>query len=259
MNKASIIIPFCEARTSNLLQTLRFFCKRNKSLSSDSELIIVCQNYCKKEKIDFDFKKIKIIELGAEDYCRAKMCNIGAKESTNDLLILLDSDRILPHGYFETVCSKILPNQCISTYNLWQIEKEVNDDDIESQNYPCHPDYKSVRNEMHRKGMFSGNTVLFRYKYLNAGMMDESYVGYGYQDIDFERKMINFGLEMIFGDEKELHLHHSKNTSESSKMTVLNGIKYCQKWNLKPEKSLVDIGHSMAIDVINEVYKIKVL
>lgn len=258
MNKATLVIPFCENRTSNLLQTLRFFYKRNKNLAAQSELILVCQNAFDKKDINFDFKTIKIFELRISNYCRAKMCNIGVQASNNDIVILLDSDRILPENYFENVCSKIRKKQCISTFNLWQIEKEVDDSEIDSEHFPCHADYKSVRNEMHRKGMFSGNTVVFKEDYINAGMMDEGYIGYGYQDVDFERKMIISGSEMIFGSEKELHLCHSKD-SEASKKTVLNGIKYCQKWNLRPDKSLIDVGQSKGIDVINSVFKIKIL
>lgn len=254
----SIIIPFSEKRIENLKQTIRFLLK--DEITKKSELILVCQTYF--EKINTSgFISIEHINLESDVYCRSKMCNLGVEKSKAKKIALLDSDRVLPKEYFSHVCSTINLNQCITTKNLWQISHPVSDLDIENEKYDAFPDQRSLKNEMHKKGSFSGNTVLFKNLYVSVGGMDESFLGYGYQDIDFSRTMINNGVEMVFLEEKEIHLYHTKNFTEAKKSTIENGIKYCEKWNLKPEKLLIEKGNSVGIDVMKilKQKKIKIL
>lgn len=247
---ASLIIPFCENRLDNVEQTLRFF--KKEDITKDSELILICQGSCNLQINGF--KYTTLVQLHSKEYCRAKMCNLGVAQSQSEIIILLDSDRILADKYFTKVCSSINPSQCVTTKNLWQITHAATDEEIISGNYGVYPDHRSTSNEMHKKGMFSGNTVMFKTDYLDIGGMDESFVGYGYQDIDFEKTAINKGMEMVFLDDKELHLHHPKIPPEEVRSsTVKNGIKYCRKWGLTPEPLLIERGNLSGIDVAKEV------
>jgi len=247
MYLASVVIPFSQTRLNNLEQILRFF--KKEEIAKDCEFLLVCQNSCDKPKINN--LNIKLIQINSNEYCRAKMCNKGVSASQSEIIILLDSDRILPTNYFSKNCSSVSSNQCISTQNLWQITHPVTDEDIIIGNYSVLQDTKSTSNEMHKKGMFSGNTVMHKNTYVKLGGMDESFVGYGYQDIDFAKTAISHGLEMIFHNDKELHLHHSKIPPEEvRKSTVWNGIKYCKKWQLTPEPLLIERGLSVGINVI---------
>lgn len=249
LNK-TIVIPFSNERLDNLEQMLRFLSKEEMALKS--EIILVCQTiYIGKPK---KFQFFRIINLRSNIYCRAKMCNIGVEKSTSEIIILLDSDRILPNDYFTKVCSEIEENQCVTTQNHWQLTHDVTDDDIYNEKYNSIYQPKCTKNKMHKKGSFSGNTVLFKEAYDFAGGMDESYEGYGYQDIDFSRTMIQKGMNMIFRQEKELHLYHQK-TLNAKKNTIENGIKYCQKWNFYPSLELIKNGKSIGIDVLKKTNK----
>ena len=251
--KYSVIIPFSDERLDNLEQTLRFLSKEN--IASKIELILVCQKIYKNQfRMPEGFESFKIINLKSDVYCRAKMCNIGVEKSTAEIIVLLDSDRILPNGYFETVCSEIQLNQCITTENHWQLTHMVTDDEIYNKKYHAIYEPKSIENKMHKKGSFSGNTVLFKSDYISAGGMDESYEGYGYQDIDFSRTMIQRGMDMVFRKEKELHLFHKK-PLDVRKNTIQNGIKYCKKWDLHPDVELIEIGNSIGVDVLRKIKK----
>jgi GT2 family glycosyltransferase len=244
----SIIITFSNERIDNLKQTIRFL--KKEKIASESELVLVCQtNYNKKPK---GFKSVRTINLNSDFYCRSKMCNLGVNESKGEIIILLDGDRVLEKNYFTNVCSEIKPNECITTGNHWQMTHPATDEEIENEKYEAIYNPKSVENKMHHRGSFSGNTVFLKSTYISVGGMDESYVNYGYQDIDFSRKMITQGMNMIFREEKELHLFHEKH-SDWKIHTVQNGIKYCKKWNLPPENDLIKMGESIEINVMEEI------
>jgi hypothetical protein len=248
---ASLIVPFSIDRIENLLQTLRFFCKRELF---EFEIILVCQDL-QDTKIDLSFisAKYKIIDAKSKVYCRSKFINIGVINSNSEILILLDSDRILPENYFSRICQNLEKNQCITTKNLYALDREVSDEEIDENNLDLTKSFRCVYNQMHRRGSFSGNTVLYKSLFIEAGMMDESYIGYGYQDIDIAQSMIHLGANMVFLDEQEIHLYHGGKTTDQIYQCVKNGIKYCRKWQLDPDPILVDVGRKINVDVLKEL------
>jgi hypothetical protein len=248
---ASLIIPFSTDRLDNLLQTLRFFCKRE---SFEFEIILVCQDL-KNTKIDLSFidKNYKIIDVNSKFYCRSKFINIGVANSNSEILILLDSDRILPENYFTRICKNLKENQCVTTEKLYSLDCEVSDEEIEENNLDLTKSFRCIYNQMHRRGTFSGNTVLYKRLFLKSGGMDESFVGYGYQDIDMAQSMIHLGARHGFLDDQEIHLYHGGKNADQIYQCVKNGIKYCKKWQLDPDPILVDVGRKVNIDVLKEL------
>lgn len=257
MINCSFVIPFSTDRIDNLQQTIRFLSK--DVIAHQSELILVCQTNYKDIQIP-EFQQTKTICLELSYYCRAKMCNTGVAHSQAELVVLLDSDRILPPGYFSSIQKQIKPNQCVTTWNLWQLRNPATDHEIIEKAYDAVLDEKSRTNEMHKKGMFSGNTVLFKKLYLSTGGMDESFVGYGYQDIDFGKTMES-KAEFIFRNDEELHLFHEKQIPQPDRRrsNVWNGIKYCRKWRLQPEPLLIQCGADIGVDVVAAVNAIAML
>lgn len=247
--KYSVVIPFCNQRLDNLYQTLRFLSQ--EKIASECELILVCQSFY--EGVIRGFHSLKILNLNLNDYWRAKMCNEGVKNSQGSIIILLDSDRVLQENYFTKVCNEIKKNQCITTQNHWRLMCDVSDEQILTNKYIARYEPKSVDMDMHRMSAFSGNTVFFRDEYLDVGGMDESYIDYGYQDIDFSRTMMSKGKNIIFLQDKELHLFHQK-SDDWKYMTVANGIKYCKKWGLEPQLSLIEHGKTFNINVLQECF-----
>ena len=247
----SLIIPFKSTRIDNLYQTLRFFALED--IAKNTELILVCQDSFDVGQIN-GFYSTKILNLNSHQYCRSKMCNIGVSNSNSDNLILLDSDRILKKGYFTKVVSCLEKDSCVTTRNLWKAYGPLSDEEIASGSYQAIMDHRSLKNTMQRKSMFSGNTVLKKDLYVRAGMMDESYIGYGYQDIDFTRRMMMMKKKMIYLEDKELHLWHKRdNVKLENHETIMNAFKYCKKWNLKPDDELVWFGEDIGINVYDNL------
>ena len=241
MTAASVVIPFHSSRADNLHQMLRL-------MDGWFEIVVVCQDR-------YELPGAKVINLNQAEYNRSMMNNLGVQAASHDVVILLDSDRVLPPGYFKDVVAGLKKNQCVSTWNLWQLHSPVSDVQIRAGVFPAHPDHRSRTNEMHLKNMFSGNTVMFKEDYLRIGMMDESFAGYGYNDTDMTHKAMKCGMEMVWRGERELHLYHTKQHSpdEVRRANVQAGIRYCRKWGLPAGSILIEKGKMCGIDVAKEL------
>jgi GT2 family glycosyltransferase len=175
------------------------------------------------------------------------MNNWGAKLSNGKILVMMDSDRILPKNYFTDKISKIKHGEIVSCLNMEKLDREYSDEEIELKKYESFLDSKSEDNNMHRKNAFSGNSIIFRKDYLDLGGMDERYVGYGYADNDFTRVASVGGMRFEWDRSSvEIHLHHGcENTPNYRRENLKNGLLYCKKWNLEPEFGLKDLMSSL--------------
>jgi hypothetical protein len=171
------------------------------------------------------------------------MNNWGAKLSSGNVLVLMDSDRVLPYGYFTDHISNIKDKEIISALNMEKLTRECSDEEIEEGEFDSFPDPKNKHNIMHFKNAFSGNTIILRKDYFSLGGMDERYVGYGYADNDFTRNAFVNGMHFKWDETSvEIHLHHGHEISPNYRNENLrNGLIYCKKWKLKPELGLKDL------------------
>ena len=199
----SFIFYFSIKRIENLKQTLRLLKKRENL--DNSEVILVCNENVNE---NFDLPNYRIINLNLPSYHKPKMCNIGVLEASNEVVALLDSDRILPYNYFEKNAKKIKPKQFLSTTKLFKLIKNYTDEDIELNNFEYAEDEKSKRGCYLKKNLFSGNTMFFKKDYLDCEGMDENFIGYGFADNDMSIKVSSRNYKVLWLNEIELHLHH---------------------------------------------------
>lgn len=243
---ASFIILYHTSRVENLKQTVRFLKKRENKLL-DQEFIFVCQTHYNLESF---FENQININLSLKNYHKSFMTNCGVKKSKGEFLILLDSDRILPNDYFYN-CIKISnKNTVVSTKNLYQLDKDYTDFDIETNKVNKIQDFKKETAEGRFKNLFSGNTVLSKNAYNKIGGYDESFIGYGFADNDASQAAIKHNLDIIWLSFEELHLFHEKkiywNGSVMTKdifkiITAINGLNYYKKWNLKLDENFKNL------------------
>ena len=102
----SFVFYFSSRRIDNLRQTLRFLSK-NENLK-DKEVILVCNDSVQD---DFLLPNYKLYNLNLDTYNKPNLCNFGVSKANCDIVALLDSDRILPFGYFEDIAKKIRRKQ----------------------------------------------------------------------------------------------------------------------------------------------------
>ena len=230
----SFIIYFHSSRLPLLLQTLRFLEVREPV--QNYELVLACQDQTVLPPNRFGSSQL--INLNCV-YCKPKMCNIGVREARHENIVILDSDRVLPHGYFSS--QEIKHGEIISTYRLRNLVRPHTDEEIASMNIEYSLELKSKTNEMLQKNAFSGNTMFKKSDYVP---MDESFLGYGFADNDCVRSHSH--LQIKWTEDIELHLYHPRETYmpeklnevDTMKMCVKNGLKYCKKWGLEPNTEL---------------------
>lgn len=226
----SFVFYTCLERINNLEQTLRLL-NHNEPNLTDKEIIVVFQN----KGIQID---AKIYELNLDSYQKPKMCNFGVQKAENELVALMDSDRVLPKNYFYENMLLIKKKQMITTTHFHNLKKDYKDDEIIQNNYEYKIEYRSKSDELKMKNLFSGNTLFFKSDYLEIGGMDEQFVGYGYADTDMTKNAMSHEIDSIFINLPEIHLWHPKKVLYEGKQlddfqiqSAINAMKFAKKWN----------------------------
>ena len=238
---ASFIVWFHTARKSNLLQTLYFLEKWHQDVVEDCELITVCQ-----DKLNFDipvnyWKKHNHFDMNSEEMSGSRIINFAVDQTSCEKIVVLESDRILPAGYFKEILPLLKEGVQITTLTMKKLTEEVGNETIESGKFKFNHEIRSSKNELCFKNMWSGNTAFMKYDFYKVGKMDEEYVGYGWTDSDMTATMESNAVKSIFRDEIELHLWHLPLTygkCDQKKLFINNGVKFCKKWNKPYPQSL---------------------
>lgn len=229
----SFVIPFPLARLDNVQQTLRLLHAHDPEVVEQSEIVLVCQDRC--GKIDTKFAKYKLINMDLPNMQKCKLLNEAVRQTTYDTLVVLDSDRVLPKGYFKRVLATHQEDTAVTTKILYRLVRPVNDQDIIDGRFEFEEENRSVENKSLMRNLFAGNIVLKKSDYWKAGGMDESYIGYGFEDHDMTNRLVKAGIKPVWLDDVELHLYHERLTygsGDQKKMFLDNGLRYCRKWNL---------------------------
>lgn len=243
--KISFVTCFHASRFDNLLQTLKFLIQNHKNVIKESEVVTICQNSVEFEnngllvefkKLTQSFQSQKHFNLELDEMKLAYMTNFGVSHASCQKVIVLESDRILPAGYFEQVFNELKPKLCITCRNMKKLTKPATDEEIGSNTFQYNNEHRSEENQIGTRNMWSGNTAFWRDDFFEADMMDEGYIGYGWADSDMTNKMNEIGVKNIFRDEIELHLWHEPLTygkTDQKALFIQNGIRYCRKWNIE--------------------------
>lgn len=230
----SFVYYFHTSRTENLRQSLRMLFKREKVVG---EVILVCN-----DQSDEEFEGCRLYNMNLSTYQKPKMCNLGVSLASHGVVAILDSDRVLPEGYFGSVLETMKRGQFVSCLNMWNLEDKCTDEKIDQGDFDYLPEERSEGWEIRRKNLFSGNTTFFKDDYLSAGGMDESFVGYGFADNDMTLNVIRKGFSPTWRPETELHLYHEKTVLERGRMVGFDEYKrtsqsnlcrFLKKWKMK--------------------------
>lgn len=250
--QATFVICFHSARLDNLLQTLRFLTQDHIDVVEQSEIITICQDVLPSdkiheiEKIGLKSKSWRFVQMDLDEMRLPKMTNFGVSCAKSDKVIILESDRILPEPYFARVINSLRPKISISTQFMRKMLAPYSDEQIRSGEHEGKQEYRSLTNEIGQRNMWSGNTAIWKADFMEADMMDENYIGYGWADSDMCNKMKEIGVENIWLDDLEYHLWHPPATygsSDQKELFLSNGIRFCQKWNVpKPDWLLQEIA-----------------
>jgi len=230
----SFVYYFHSRRSENLRQSLRMLFKRERCIR---EVILVCN-----DRTDERFDNCRLYNMEMSDYRKPAMCNFGVEKASGDIVAILDSDRILPAGYFGEVSSVARRGAFYSCERMLNLTRPHTDEEIDSGNLDHHVEMKSRDCEIRRKNLFSGNTTFMKEDYLLAGGMDERFVGYGFADNDMTYNIARVGMEAVWMGGDEIHLHHEKETMEAGEIVGFdkyrntsqrNLNRFLRKWRIK--------------------------
>lgn len=230
---ASFVMSFHSRRIDNVTQVVRFLKHYHSDVIAKSEIIFLCQDQC--GCIDTGFAESHMVNLRLDCMQKCKAINHGVHIAKAEKIILIDSDRILPAGYYNQVLNDLTPDKAITARITHRLLQPVGDADIFSANYSYIEEHRSESNQPYARNLFAGNVAFFKSTFFSVGGMDESYIGYGFEDSDMTMKIIHSGVKPIFRPEIELHLYHEPMTYGHQDQKVLflkNGIRYCKNWNI---------------------------
>lgn len=231
----SILIPFHTNRIDNLLQTIRFLERNDPEVASHSELLLLCHDKCG----DIDtrlFPVSRVINIESMEMDKPAQLNRGAKEASSDLLLFLDSDRILPPGYFRKAMNQVGPGKLVTTDTILNLDDMYTDERIASGDFTYSVEMKSRTAAMYARCAFSGHALMTKDDYWKAGGMDVAYVGYGFEDTDMMLSLEKIGVQAIFNSDPEVHLYHERmsyGSTDQKKFFIANGIRLCKKWGIQ--------------------------
>jgi N-terminal domain of galactosyltransferase len=230
---SSFIVYFHSYRIDNLLQTIRLLEKNHPEVVASSELILICQDRI--SPINSKFAKTTNISSNVPHMEKCKGINHGTRIANSDKIIVLDSDRVVPPGYYQDVLANLKPKTVVSPHITHRLTSMTTDQAIIDGTTPFKLEPRKLSN------IFSGNATLYLNDYWDAGGMDESYVGYGWEDDHFSKCLLRSGVKFVFREEIEIHLYHPRDsygTVDQKIMYLNNGIRFHNKWKLPFETHL---------------------
>lgn len=196
--------------------------------------------------------------------------NLGIEKSAYEKIWYLDSDRILPIHYLQTLQRQIKDNTFVYSSQIVAMKENYSLDSIkecrqnpylhwnsykEDYRLPCPPNMEFLSMG---KNPMSGNTGFTKTSYYKSGGLSLAFEGPALADTDYFYKtyLKRFDFETI--QCLELHLKHDYSISgqERDYMYMYNAIKICKKYNLKPSIKLQERIKNNNIDISFAKYDI---
>jgi predicted glycosyltransferase involved in capsule biosynthesis len=204
-----------------------------KKLGLEKEVQIVLTDWGSEVKIidiiDIDFKLIKYIYVNPEiaqkynknvKYSYVHPLNVSARNSNGDYIIWGDSDGFLPTESFEKLYNLIKNN--FNNFNnsfywgsRYHIDRKnyINCDNIYDIDKIISQPISFKHDKINRENFIGGGGifVLTKDMYCSSGGMWEDLIYWGWQDIEFHRRLIkkyNFGNDLEDFGIKIYHLEH---------------------------------------------------
>lgn len=240
MTNATFIIRFHSKRLFNLEQTLRIMNVWHEKTIANCSLITICQDKIESKIDSSKWQEHQHFDMLLTEMQLPKITNFGVDKSKTNKIVLLDDDRILPIGYFEECFSELKEGIQITPRKMHKLSKQHTDKEILDKNYEYREEYKS--SEIGCRTMWSGNVMFMKSDFMKVGGMDESFIGYGWEDTDLTMNTEKNGIKSVYKENHtELHLWHEPLTygaADPDKLFISNGVKFCKKWN-KPLPQII--------------------
>ena len=250
----SIFVMYSSDRKS-AFQIMLEFLKEMELYDSCQKTLVADQN-CNFYPDGWEVVKVPRIN---GKFCWADMWNAGVGTAINDIVLYLDSDRLLKSDFLKIVMDKIVPKTFVFTSNHYMLLKEcdfafckellysIGDVDFFSRfagTIEFEPKY-TVPNHNYGKNVMSGCVAFHKEDYWKSGGVDRWYCGHGaFADTDYHNQVHQMGYNFLNIEVPELHYFHHKKSGDKNlskldiyKLSIDNFIYYCDKWRIPLSKA----------------------
>jgi len=230
-----------------------------KQLNTGDELFVVDDHSTKdvRELLKkYDGTKVEILTPETKGN-RSANRNLAANRSTGDLLLFVDGDVLLASDAIELVknfdysgisglCGSVAAMRMtpetisIATHNYFD---EVNIGNIDFDSWhERFPDFRNDKILLAWNRFYTAFSVIPREAFYNAGCFDESFIGWGGEDIDLGYRLLKHGKLLISRDIRAVHIPHSRNIPQEEQNGRRNMYKMLEKYRNRDMEELISFA-----------------
>ena len=230
-----------------------------KQLNTGDELFVVDDHSTEdvRELLKkYDGTKVEILTPETKGN-RSANRNLAANRSTGDLLLFVDGDVLLASDAIELVknfdysgisglCGSVAAMRMtpetisIATHNYFD---EVNIGNIDFDSWhERFPDFRNDKILLAWNRFYTAFSVIPREAFYNAGCFDESFIGWGGEDIDLGYRLLKHGKLLISRDIRAVHIPHSRNIPQEEQNGRRNMYKMLEKYRNRDMEELISFA-----------------
>jgi len=206
-----------------------------------------------------------IVEVERDDphfYNCSKIWNLGFRIAKNEVVLTMESDRILPKKWLSNAMTFLDSDRTfVATKKLISLDsfyplnivKDIRD-------YPYHH-WKKFINDYRvfdpdqgigRKNPMSGCVLTTKTAFEFIGGFDEGYLQAGYHDLDAFRAAVTKGAKIVHPDKGiEFHQHHeyTGGIKRFQIVNLWNAVRYHDKWELELHPNILKLARFVEIPI----------
>lgn len=207
---------------------------------------------------DFDTVEVPRREHGF--YCWADCWAAAITAAKFDIILYIDSDRIIPVEFLMKCREIASENTFVFPKRLYQLKFDVpiallrslRDNPKDSNDvYADHRVFNDPIAAIRKKNPMSGCVSFTKETFWRSGGLDPSFCGWGYPDTDYFMTTFKQGCKFIAVDCDELHLHHNYQPGvlQYRLMNLYNGVLFCKKWDLEIPNQIKNLSTNLGIPI----------
>ena len=230
-----------------------------KQLNSGDELFIVDDHSNEAVRTllaRYDGTNVKVITPQTKGN-RSANRNLAANMSSGELLVFVDGDVLLADDAIELVkdfdysgvsglCGSVAAMRMtpeaisIATHDYFD---EINIDSINFDSWhKLFPDFRNDKMLLAWNRFYTAFSVIPRDAFYNAGCFDESFIGWGGEDIDLGYRLLKQGKLLISRDIRAVHIPHSRNIPQEEINGRKNMYKMLEKYRNREMEELISFA-----------------
>lgn len=237
-------------------------------LNNDDEIFVVDDHSCQEVREIIDSMGVQVLDP-QEKGNRSANRNLAAKKSNGELLLFVDGDVLLGEGALEIirnfdyrgisgVCGSVAAMRM--TPETMTIENHSYFEKISFDSYDMdywqskYPDSRNERVILPWNRFYTAFSIVPRDLFYKAGMFDESFQGWGGEDIDLGYRLRELGKLVILKELCALHIPHIRNIPQEEINGRRNMYKMLDKYRNREMEELISFALTPYVtDGINTV------